>query len=568
MSMNRLIKITKLIPLFILIILIGCNDDSPDEPITTDPTPQSRSVRMSFSLPVESDDDNSSNSGTLEHNYIYDGYTIEVSGMNMDTILYDKNLLTGPFETEVSGDVTVSIYHPDFIASNLDTGAYFGVTDYVIPSASEQDVSIDLELVQGFVLVETVNNSDDLVKSLTINGYNSDLNTYYYTATDAVTVFIVTDRDILSGTDDLEIGKGVKYVVDPVSSTFSVTFPEFGEATEGDLNTVVPVIREDNVSFYESYKLYPDGTVDIYTGGKETNIFIPSTQLEAGIALAQYDLSGLNASWKVNNGQTGYDYTAYTNIYLSNSMNQTIRVTVWANDYIKAENTETTETKTYGEQQSDSNQGTYEAMLEDYGNMEVQKNWVDSAATIGNFIWRAAQGDGTIYVESYSLEVNEAASPVVTQDNILGATVDETNVISGAVSATTDDTDASVLVLASDLTNEATLADYDIASIFTEIDVEWTDVTTEAHSGYINVYLNKDALTKVSLLIEPDGTYYVGDTMFNNLEDLLEAYGDYFVRTDYREQKGTRIVGGNFIWRSGDQRGTFEVKSFEVFLNQ
>ncbi|MGB0838463.1 MAG: hypothetical protein ACPGRE_10210, partial [Flavobacteriaceae bacterium] len=373
--MNRFNQITKLIPLFALLLIFGCNDDSPDEPITPDPAPQSRSVRMSFSLPVESSSDDSSDPGTLEHTYIYDGYTIEVTGINIDTILYDKNLLTGPFEAQVSGDVTVSIYHPDFIPSDLVTGAYFGIQDYLIPSASEQDVSIDLELVQGFVLVETVDNSDDLVKSLTINGYDANLNTYYYTATDAVTVFIVTDRDILSGTDDLEIGKGVKYVIDPVSSTFSVTFPEFGEATEGDLNTVVPVIREANVSFYESYKLYPDGTVDIYTGGKQTNIFIPSAELEAGIALAQYDLSGLNVSWKVNNGQTGYDYTAYTNIYLSNSMNQTIRVTVWANDYIMAENTETTETKTYGEQQRDSNQGTYEAMLEDYGNMEVQKNW-------------------------------------------------------------------------------------------------------------------------------------------------------------------------------------------------
>jgi len=560
--MKNYLSIRKVIPFLALMLIWSCNDDTTTDVDDQEPVnPQSRSVRMSFSVPSETEE-------STGHNYVYDGYTVLVYGVNGETQFTDVNLLTGPFEAEVDGDVAVTIYHPDFEPTALVTEAYFGTTDQTIPSSSQDEVNINLDLVQGFVVVVAEDGSENLVTGLAINGVSSDLNTYYYTATDQVTVYINTTRGIMTGTDDLTIGAGVKYTVDAMNTTFTVTFPTFAEPIDGELSgPIQPVISQANVSYFGSFKLYNDGTVDIYTGGQKTDVFIPASDIVAGYSISMYDLSGLQAYWTNNVGETGYDVTGYTNIYCRDYYANEFRVTILANGYISVENTtDGTNPANYGDATADSNPGTYDSFIADYGDLTVRNDWIDSSKTSGNFIWRANQGSGTVKIDAYEVSVGDVTSPVIESENILGSTILATDPGTGAVWASTNNTDASVFVLASDLIAGAKLQDYNIVSIFNELEVEWVNVTTTGtETGYINIYLEDNDGNRVRVDLMADGSIYIDAiTLIDNLDALLDAYGGYMVRTDYVENKGLKAVNGNFVWRTGDQRGAFKVSSYSV----
>ncbi|MGB0778409.1 MAG: hypothetical protein ACPGR7_10310 [Flavobacteriaceae bacterium] len=560
--MKNYLSLSKIIPFLAIFLIWSCNDDTTSDVDDQEPVaPEARSVRIGFSVPEATEE-------SAGHSYVYDGYTVIVYGVNGETEFTDVNLLTGPFEAQVDGDVAVTIYHPDFVPTALVQEAYFGTVDQTIPSSSQEEVNIALELVQGFVVVVAEDGSENLVNGVTINGVSSDLNTYYYTVTDQVTVYINTTRGIMTGTDDLTIGAGVKYTVDAINTTFTVSFPTFAEPIDGELSgPIQPVISQANVSYFESFKLYNDGTVDIYTGGQETDIFIPAEDLTAGYSISMYDLSGLQASWKTNTGETGFDYTGYTNIYCRDYSADEYRLTMWANGYIMVENTSSGETvATYGDQMSNSNPGTYDSFIEDYGSLTVRNDWVDSASTVGNFIWRAGEGSGTVYITSYEVSVGTVTDPVIANENLLGSTILATDPGTGAVWASTNNTDGSVFVMASALTSGAKLMDYDIASIFNELDVEWVNVTTESGiTGYINIYLEDGDGNRARVDLMADGSIYIDAiTLIGSLDELLDSYGDYMVRTDYVENKGLKAVNGNFVWRTGDQRGAFKVSSYSV----
>jgi hypothetical protein len=554
------LALSRLIPLMALLFIVSCNDDTNTDVDDQEPiNPDARSVRVSFSVPDETEAD-------AGHNYVYDGYTVLVYGVNGETEFTDVNLLTGPFEAQVDGDVAITIFHPDFEPTALSEMAYFGTTNQSLPASSQEEVTINLELVQGFVVVVAEDGSENLVTGLSINGVISELNTYYYTATDQVTVYIQTARGIMTGTDDIVIGGGVKYTVDAVNTTFTVSFPTFSEPIDGELSgPIQPVISMANVSNFTSFTLYNDGTVDLYTGGQETNVFIPAEDLEAGYALSLYDVSMLKASWRENTGDTGYAYSGYTNIYAYDWYGNDYRITVWANNYVRVENTSLGTEDTYGNQEAENNVGTYAAMLEDFGSLIVKNNWFDSVNTIGNFIWRAGSGEGTIYVESYEVSVGDVADPVVSDANILGGTIVGVDTGSGAVGVQTDDSAASVFVLASDMTSGLTLADYDLAAVFNNLHVEWMDVTTSGITGYINIYLRDGQGNRVRVDLMEDGSIYIDAvTLIPDLDTLLDQYGSWIVRKDYVENQGLSAVNGNFVWRTGDQRGVFRVDSYSL----
>lgn len=561
MSMKFLPKTNRLIPLFAFLLLFACGSDNSTDDVDDQPIvdPDSRSIAVSFSTPIDIEE-------PTGHQYIFDGYTVIIEGVNKDTTFTDVNLLTGPFEAQVSGDVVITVFHPDFNPSALVTGAYFGLENAILPTSSQTDINIDLELVQGFVIVKTVDGAENQVSGLAINGTEANLNTYYYTATDKVTVYIVTVNGILTGTDDLVIGEGIKYTVDPINFTFTVTFPTFGEGTDGELNQgSFPVITKDNVNKYESYKLYQNGTVDIFTGGLQTDIFIPSKDLESGHALSQYDISGLKASWKTNTGETNIGLTGYTNIYLQTLEGEDIRVAILSNGYIQVDNTsQGTNPNNYGDYNASSNPNAYSQLLSDYGSAIVKHNWFDSVGTIGNFIWRAKDGDGTIFVEDYSISVSDAAPAAITAANVLGATINYVDQMTGTVGLIATESSSSIFVLSDDLIAGATLADYDATTVFNGLDVVWDIVTTPGDTGYINVYLRKGLGNKARLDIMQDGSLYVDGVLYDSLDSVLESFGDYEVRTDYIENQGLKAINGNFVWRSGSQRGTLRVNSYKV----
>ena len=110
-----------------------------------------------------------------------------------------------------------------------------------------------------------------------------------------------------------------------------------------------------------------------------------------------------------------------------------------------------------------------------------------------------------------------------------------------------------------------TLADYDATAVFDGIKVKWDIVTVPSGvTGYINVYLKKGIGNKARMDIMSNGDIFVNDVQYDSLDSVLESYGDYEVRTDYIENQGLKAINGNFVWRSGAQRGILTVSSYKV----
>ena len=197
----------------------SCNDDEQQ------PNPTQK-MMVSFSIPDEGS----------EFNYIYDGYTVIAEGAQSQDTLTNVDLTKGPFEVDVVGDVELTVFHPDFDADKVDTKAFFGTSNQILPAAENEEVNIVLDLVQGYVLVNSEDGSENLVKEVEINGTPSELNTIYYTATPRVEVEVNTTRGLIEGENELVIGQGLVYTVHPMSTSFSIVFQSFGDPIEGELN--------------------------------------------------------------------------------------------------------------------------------------------------------------------------------------------------------------------------------------------------------------------------------------------------------------------------------------------
>jgi len=521
------------------------------------PAQQSRGLAVSFSIPSESQ----------EHKYIYDGYTVLVYGVNRQDELTDINLLDGPYQATISGDVNITILHPDFEATSISEYAYFGVNNQLISSSDEQ-VLIELELVQGFVIVQSSDGTSNGINGISINNETAELDNYYYTASPEVDVFVNTDLGILASTDPIEIGSGVRYEVDLASSSVDVSFPDFDDGVDGGFGDFIqPVINKTNVLHYNSYKLYNDGTVDIHTDGKPTVVFIPEEELGDGHPIGAYDFDGLDLKWKVNTGNRNRDKTGYFNIYLKQPLKSNLEVKYMDNSYIEVREVGKWQiVDSYGSLNKGNNPKSVDEFLKDYGNYLVDPHWTDHSGAVGNFIWRADQGSGTIYVENYFYSIAVSENAVIDQGNLVGGIIVENDIKNGSVTVDTGNESSAVLVKEKDLIKNGLLKSYNVATIINGIKVRWSEVRIESPTTSLNIYLRKgngnSQLSTITILA--DGSIYVDGEFYPTIEELLKDFGTYTVRTDYREGQGNNKVTGNFVWRTGDKRGRFTVYSYHV----
>ncbi|MGB0778408.1 MAG: hypothetical protein ACPGR7_10305 [Flavobacteriaceae bacterium] len=549
----------RIIYLLLPLLFIACQEepvtDTPEQ--QTPPALQSRSLAVSFSIPSESQ----------EHKYIYDGYTVLVYGENRQDELTDINLLNGPYEATISGDIYISIFHPDFESTAIAEYAYFGVSNQQISSGEEQ-VLIELELVQGFVLVESSDGTSDGINGISINDQAVELDNYYYTASPQVQVYVNTDLGILASKDPVEIGSGIRYEVDLASTSVDVSFPGFDDGVDGGFDDFIqPVILKKNVLHYSSYKLYNDGTVDLFTEDNPTVVFIPQEDLGEGNPIGSYDLEHLNLEWKVNTGNQDKDRTDYLNIYLVGHHNSNLEVKITDNFYIEVREVGKWQIiDSYGSLNKGNNPKAYDEFLEDYGNYFIDADWKDDSGAVGNFIWRADQGSGTIYVENYYLSIEVSENAVIDQGNLVGGIIVENDIKNGSVTVDTNNEACAVLVKEKDLLKNGLLENYNVATIINGIKVRWSQVSVESPTTSLTIYLRKgNGNSQLSTLtILADGSIYVDGEFYPTIEELLKDFGTYTVRTDYKEGQGNNKVTGNFVWRTGDKRGRFTVYSYHV----
>ena len=167
----------KILLVAMLGFLSACNDNEGEiEPEVPDST---RYVYIYFNLPYMST--SSEVDAQTMHNYIADGYTIHLSGAVSEEYETISNVnLNSSLRIETTGDVVISVEHPNYDATGISKEAYYSVDEVLLATGTKGELSLDLEFIQGYVLVTTSDQFDLNKYRLAINELSAEFNTTYY----------------------------------------------------------------------------------------------------------------------------------------------------------------------------------------------------------------------------------------------------------------------------------------------------------------------------------------------------------------------------------------------------
>lgn len=181
--------------LFIPIILASCNkEDGLNE---SNENREETEVNLIFDFTnfnqEELTDEN------FSEDFITDGYQIQIKGNVHPKYTSFSNVnLKEKLPVIVMGDIEVTVSHPDFDSDALSTKAYFG-TEYDKYNTNETtNIRIELEVVQGAVLITAPESLDNVLTEVEIMGKSSLLDVMYYTASEMVTISIASTQGDLS----------------------------------------------------------------------------------------------------------------------------------------------------------------------------------------------------------------------------------------------------------------------------------------------------------------------------------------------------------------------------------
>ena len=229
-------NIFKILVLAMVVLVSSCSSD--DDSNVNDPGLISRAVSIDMSLGM-------TNRSNIQHNYVYDGYSITLTGDIVEgeqTSYNQVNLQNYSIDIMVYGDVEITVTHPSFSANEVSAKAYYGIQNLNLPTATEEQVTAELILVQGFTIVTAINGAENLITGITINDAAVELDIPYYTATSYVKVLVEnTLGNTLEGSHDVIFGEGSVYTVNAVNGTINLELPEFGDPNDGDLNDQITV---------------------------------------------------------------------------------------------------------------------------------------------------------------------------------------------------------------------------------------------------------------------------------------------------------------------------------------
>lgn len=240
--MNTIFKNTVrgLLSVLVFGVLFSCSDSTSD---STPVEPQEpREIQLGFDglvlVPEEGGMMSKVGVKSIDHNYITDGYIIEITGAVAPGDAYHTDMdLTQGLTVEVSGDIQITVKHPNFYSNNVLTEAFYGIEDYPVPTGSSDVNIVPLELVQGFVMVTSDELIEPVITEVRILGLEKELNTIYYTDAANVDVIVRTDGyGNLQGNHATELGEGVQYNVTYLGDGIEFTFPEFGDPGDGIWN--------------------------------------------------------------------------------------------------------------------------------------------------------------------------------------------------------------------------------------------------------------------------------------------------------------------------------------------
>ena len=187
--------------------LSACNDDAEMEPEVPNTT---RYVYIYFNLPYMSAVSEVQTQST--HNYITDGYTIHLSGDISEEFETISNVnLHSTLKIETTGDVVISVEHSNYDASGISKEAYYSVEEVPLETGTIEELFLDLDFKQGYVLVTTSDQFDLNKYSLAINEIAAEFETTYYLTEEYVISKISYDMMSVEIGNNNAIGEGYVY---------------------------------------------------------------------------------------------------------------------------------------------------------------------------------------------------------------------------------------------------------------------------------------------------------------------------------------------------------------------
>lgn len=140
------------------------------------------------------------------HNYVEKGYSLVIN----DLVYYDVNI-SEPFPIDASGDVTITLSHPDFDPDRVMEEAYYAIDSSTLDFETQDEVSVNAKLLQGYVIVTTDESLDTNNYNLRVNQVASIFEETYY-LTSAVSVIEIVSNGLITDVGELNvIGEGVDY---------------------------------------------------------------------------------------------------------------------------------------------------------------------------------------------------------------------------------------------------------------------------------------------------------------------------------------------------------------------
>lgn len=457
---------------------------------------------------------------SVGHNYITEGYKVGITGLltGGDILIEDVDLNNWNYSVEVTGDIRITIWHPDFDGTIVSTDAYYGAEDQKLLTSNNSSVTAKVTLQQGYTIVEAIDGAENLIEAISINGLEAELDTYYYTAMD-VDIIVNTSRGELTGNHETKLGKGYKYVIKPVGSNIELDeLPLFGGTPgDGNLNPGNTVINLNNLvgDDFDARSVNENGHVSGSTKGKAVWYF---AEINEDKPLAEY---GFDFNIDFSEGYT-------VNIYLRNGTGFNA------------------EKKTI----SVHNVTEFESAKADYGDWMVRSDYSEFAEGSlyqGNFILRLGFSDYTgtdlFTIKEYSIRTIEIAEPIIAEKDVYtGIGMEKASyeaLANGNVKITSN---GSRFNIVNSVDGNLPLTSYSLDFKITEED---------SNEHFINIYLkdeNGDVFNAI-YQINNGGYVYIYETEehFDSFEDLKNSkYGAYIV---YRRMDD--VKRGNFFYRSG-----------------
>lgn len=206
--MKLIVRVCKVMLISIIIVgaMISCNDDTNHD--SQEMFHEPRELDLIFELNNEVDPDSNKT-----HTYVTEGYTVSITGGIEPQYKIHKNVnLSKPISIVTTGEIKITVSHPDFVTEDLSELAYLGVNSIPLEVEGTNDmVFIHLDMVQAFVLVSAEENLNELITSVEVLGKIIDLDSIYYTGSEMLEVKIVNIDNTMVNEYANILGSGVEY---------------------------------------------------------------------------------------------------------------------------------------------------------------------------------------------------------------------------------------------------------------------------------------------------------------------------------------------------------------------